>query len=152
MKERLLNNRKMVKDCWQWTGYKNKKGYGIISYKSKPKQIHRLSYEIYKGRIPKDLTIDHMCRNTLCFNPDHLEAVTLKENILRGFSYAAMNARKTHCNHGHEFSDKNTLNYFRKSKYGPRKVRECKACHLRREQDRRLRIGMLKKACTPIYK
>ena len=70
---------------------------------------HRLAYELVKGPISDGLQIDHLCRNRACINPDHLEAVTQRENILRGEGVAALNARKTHCPQGHAYDEENTL-------------------------------------------
>lgn len=91
--------------CWLWTGGTNGK-YGQTSVSPGDGSTlhiyaHRLSYEMSVGPIPEGLTIDHLCRVPLCIRPDHLEAVTARENNLRGTSFAAQNARKTHCPHGH---------------------------------------------------
>src|ERR1700744_3050035 len=54
--------------CWNWVGAKNNRGYG--NYRSK--SAHRMSYEANSGeKIPEGMTIDHICRNTSCVNPDH---------------------------------------------------------------------------------
>ena len=73
--------------CWDWVGTKTRFGYGLarLGPRNTPlRQAHRMMYERHKGPIPKGLVIDHLCRNTSCVNPDHLEAVTQKENIRRG--------------------------------------------------------------------
>lgn len=67
---------------------------------------HRVAYEGAHGPIPTGLVIDHLCRVRWCCNPEHLEAVTDKVNILRGESPPARNARKTHCERGHELTAK----------------------------------------------
>jgi hypothetical protein len=82
---------------------------------------HRVSYEAFKGPIPDGLTIDHLCRNRACVNPEHLEPVTMRVNCLRGESPAAVHARKTHCPKGHEYSAENT--YRHKGNH-----RMCKLC------------------------
>lgn len=110
-----------TKSCWNWKGNKKSDGYGNIYHKGVFILAHRLSYEIHNGKIPKGLVIDHLCRNTRCVNPDHLEAVTTRENILRGEGVAAQNARKTHCKRGHEFTPDN----IRKIKNG----KACKTCY-----------------------
>ena len=91
--------------CWLWTGKKSH-GYGrfFASEVGKEVQAHRWSYQISIGPIPDGLTIDHLCRTHACVNPSHLEPVTRAENVLRGNSVPAINARKTTCNQGHEFS------------------------------------------------
>lgn len=97
--------------CWEWTGKICYYGYGIF-YQSPPDKrlrAHRYSYELHKGPINKGLHIDHLCRNRKCVNPNHLEAVTRKENILRGNAPSALNARKTHCLRGHPYLGKNLV-------------------------------------------
>jgi hypothetical protein len=107
--------------CWEWTGTKFPHGYGKLTLAKRSLYPHRVSYEIHKGRIPKGLHIDHLCRNRGCCNPEHLEAVTCRENIMRSpIAAAAINARKTHCDSGHEFTAENTGHY--------RGGRYCRTC------------------------
>jgi len=101
--QRILNKIRIEPNgCWLWQGAKDGGGYGHVwlDGKTTPK-VSRVLYEAYKGPIPKGYTIDHLCRNRTCGNPDHLEAVTMRENILRGIGPSANNARKTHCPSGH---------------------------------------------------
>jgi hypothetical protein len=128
-KEKFLSKiKKTENDCWEWQGCTDKDGYGRIQMmvKGRREQLaHRVSYILFKGDIPKyeykGFQIDHLCRNHKCVNPDHLEIVTNKENILRGVSFSAVNVKKTHCIAGHEFTPENTI----KRKEGGRNCRTC---------------------------
>lgn len=108
--------------CWEWEGRVAAVGYGRVKADGEWQYAHRVSYEVFIGPIPEGLVIDHLCRNTTCVNPLHLEPVEQGENVLRGNSPNAINARKTHCVRGHPFDKKNT--YIRKD----RGYRECRKC------------------------
>jgi hypothetical protein len=89
--------------CWEWTGRLTPAGYA--TYKGRP--AHRTVYEQMIGPIADGLHIDHLCRNTACVNPEHLEPVDPKVNNLRGYSPPAINARKTTCKNGHPYDGDN---------------------------------------------
>ena len=110
--------------CWYWVASVNDRGYGTFQVFKRPKKAHRVSYEMFKGKIPDGLELDHLCRVRNCVNPDHLEAVTHKENVLRGSSFVSEQAHRTHCKRGHELSGDNLLPH--KLKKG---LRACKACN-----------------------
>lgn len=114
--------------CWIWQGrYRN--GYGIVDIgNDSPKSVHILAYELLVGPRILRLTFDHLCRVRACCQPLHLEQVTNKVNCLRGDSPPAINARKTHCKKGHEFTPSNTVmvQSFRKGKLSPQRV--CRIC------------------------
>lgn len=69
--------------CWVWTGTRNDVGYGQLTVDGRMQYVHRLSYEALVGPIPDGMQIDHLCRNTLCLRPEHLEPVTPAENVRR---------------------------------------------------------------------
>lgn len=106
--------------CWWWTGALSM-GYGQLYHDGKPRGAHRLSYEWFVGPIPAGLHVDHLCRHPSCVNPDHLEPVTCRENLLRGETFQAKNAAKTRCPQGHPYNAENT--YVR-----PAGNRECRRC------------------------
>lgn len=110
--------------CWLWVAGKDRRGYGRFAINRKPKLAHRVSYEFMTGKIPEGLVIDHLCRETSCVNPAHLEPVTVKENNRRGMAGevgAARQLAKTHCPKGHEYSEENTYHY-------PDNRRKCRTC------------------------
>lgn len=93
--------------CWLWTGRPNAGGYGRVRQGARGTPIlyaHRVLYEALVGPVPAGLELDHLCRMPACVRPDHLEPVTHRENIVRGESPVAKQARKTHCKNGHELS------------------------------------------------
>lgn len=95
--------------CWEWKAGLFKSGYGSFSIDKKSNYAHRIAYTLFKGEIPGGLHIDHMCMNKKCVNPQHLRAVTPTVNALENSNCAtAVNARKTHCIRGHEFTPENT--------------------------------------------
>lgn len=111
--------------CWLWTTCKNN-GYGVFHINHRQSRSHRLAYISLVGAIPEGLQLDHLCRVRNCVNPDHLEPVTRKENILRGEGFAAKNARQTHCINGHKFTPENTRNITQDG--GRFVLRQCRTC------------------------
>lgn len=116
--------------CWLWTAYILVNGYGLFGLrKNKMILAHRFAYQDAIDQIPSGLVIDHLCRVRHCVNPSHLEAVTQRENVRRGFG-GANNSSKTHCPNGHEYTCENTYS----APCRPNS-RYCRAC--RREKNRR---------------
>lgn len=126
--------------CWIWRNKPSGHGYSETTNNGKRIKLHRYMYERYKGEIPVGLVIDHLCRVRHCINPDHLEAVTNRENVLRGISISAKYARKTHCKHGHEFTKANTRVY-----NGGRYCRACARESARRHSIKRNKLKELMK-------
>lgn len=90
--------------CWEWQGARSKGGYGQISHEGRVLYVHRVAYEAVHGPIPEGKQIDHLCRVRHCCRPAHLEAVSPRENSLRGNGPTAVNARKVTCPEGHDFT------------------------------------------------
>lgn len=89
--------------CWIWTGAVVN-GYGrfcISAGKTTP--AHRVLWEMKNGKVPKGYELDHKCRNKICINPSHLEAVTHAENMRRAAPFIK-DKRWSHCTKGHDLS------------------------------------------------
>ena len=97
--------------CWLWTGHLNLKdnGYGQMQFNSIVSSAHRWSALAYGliTSIHEDILVLHRCDVKRCVNPEHLEAVTGKENVLRGISPVSFQAKQTHCLRGHLLSGDN---------------------------------------------
>lgn len=120
-------------DCWSWVGSRRKAGYGTFLVPRDGRRVrgvvaHRWAYESLVGPIPPGFHLDHLCRNTVCVNPAHLEAVSRAENQRRrldpppfrliraavpmpaptrepaGRIRRPVTAFRTHCKRGHEYA------------------------------------------------
>jgi hypothetical protein len=131
--ERVLRN--CIEDengCWLFQGGQCADGYfQVYTTGGKLVRGHRVTYEYFRAEIPDGLVLDHLCFVRHCANPWHLEPVTQHVNVQRSDSPWAVNARKTHCNSGHELAGDN-LYSLPNSGY-----RACRAC--RSEATRRYR-------------
>jgi hypothetical protein len=130
--------RKAETGCWEWTGHHQSNGYATLGLKDpdgkwRPNLAHRIAFELYRGPISAGLVIDHLCRNRGCVNPEHLEVVTMGENLRRGDGPNGQHARATHCPQGHPYEGANLR--------WRRGWRECVICSRigAREAQRRLR-------------
>lgn len=125
-----------------WIASTDSKGYGKFQVEpgrnGRLGPAHRWFYEYVFGPVVPELHIDHLCRNRLCVNPDHLEPVAHRENVLRGIGPTAINAQKSRCLRGHPYSAGNT---YTNPTTGSRL---CRAC--RREHDRNRRPRQMRKA------
>lgn len=121
---RLLNKVKInEKGCWVWTGSRFKKQYGDYAQirlggklDGKCVKAHKVAYEHFIGKVPEGLELDHLCHNTLCINPSHLEPVTHAVNMKR-----RKDSGLPYCKHGHLYTKDTTY-------INPKGRRECKEC------------------------
>ena len=134
-------NRPELGPCWVWTGSLFR-GYGRVQLtpadgrasRHAPQQVHRLTWTLANGPISDDLEIDHLCRVHGCVRPDHLEPVTTRENALRGDR-----ATRTHCIHGHEYTEANTIRRVNRLGNPGRQCRECRRVYDRSRNAARYR-------------
>lgn len=117
VKQRFFAKVKKTDTCWNWTGarsaYRPKrviadatKGYGVININGRTFYAHRASWLMHKGPLIPGLVIDHLCENTLCVNPDHMQQVTSPENAQRSpkhsKNHGGYNYYKEFCKYGHK--------------------------------------------------
>ena len=113
----------MQSSCWLWAGNVLSNGYAkapeTITRRYGIKTMHRFMYMYFSGELESELVIDHICNVSICINPEHLQQITSKENVLRSsISPAAINSKKTHCPRGHPYSH-----------VDPAGSRRCRVCH-----------------------
>lgn len=130
----LIKVNRVESGCWEWTAARMQNGYGRFRVGSQVdgsrRQVlaHRFAYEEFVGPIPEGLEVHHVCRNRACVNPEHLRAVTHRENLLDGDTFAAANVAKVECPKGHPYDEENT---YRNPNTGHRLCRACHREHLR---------------------
>jgi hypothetical protein len=106
--------------CWITNPTKNRYRQRRIGGR-RQRQLHIILFEKARGPVPDGHILDHVCENTRCVNPSHLEPVLHAENVVKG--QKVMLARTaSHCRNGHPWTEENT--------YRPpnRNVRFCRSC------------------------
>lgn len=137
-------------DCWPGSGYTNK-GYPCMMTGSnldgsrKIQPVFRVVYDYVVGDRAEGEEADHLCRNRLCCNPSHLQAVSRRENILRGTAPPALHAVKTHCPQGHEYAGDNLYMAPRSDRLSDR---QCRACRKQQRDQRRARLSQRRTSCN----
>jgi hypothetical protein len=131
----LRVDRRGADECWPWTGSRNEHNYGRVADDDGHwVRAHRFGFTKLIRPLEPGEVVDHTCHNSdescpggdtcehrACQNPAHWEATDDETNGARGKSFSAVNARKTHCKWGHEFTEDNT---YRRPNGG----RQCKTC------------------------
>jgi hypothetical protein len=126
--------------CWIWLASKGPNGYGQFCLEgTRPLGAHRVALKLFRGvdiMYGHALTIDHLCHNPICVNPDHLEVVPQAVNTARrrrSRGWKLVRSSQPFCVKGHPFTEDNT--------YRLQGHRHCRACHAQRERARRQRIA-----------
>ena len=133
--------------CWLWTGKPNQGGYGVQHFQGKLWKAHRFVYTFLVGPIQDGLVLDHLCKVRICVNPDHLEPVTLPENVRRSKNMGKADtwvkrrdsplllSNRSHCSYGHDLAEVGVSVYRQRNKRTDRvckqceKIRRCKYKH-----------------------
>jgi HNH endonuclease len=136
-------------DCWPWLGTPNRYGYGrfTLNERGARRQIaaHRVAYTLLVGEVPHGLTLDHLCRHTMCVNPAHMEPVTNSENMRRS-NASRLAARGGLCMAGlHPMAD---------AYVSPNGVRSCRECRIRNSAEwkrRQVEQGLVEHGTSTAY-
>lgn len=137
IRHKLEDRIDMSGDCWLWKGYVHKKdGYGRYRLPGMKwdKTAHRVVYELYRNiSIPDDMTIDHLCLNKICVNPEHLEVVSRSENSKRARLVDSDETKMKRIKNG--FSGGYSGDYCKRGhklelvEWSNRQGRVCRTCH-----------------------
>lgn len=115
----FLDKTRIPTDCIVWTAAVNGKGYACIGVDGRSQLAHRVAWEAERGPIPEAMTLDHLCRVRNCVNVEHLEVVSIAENLARRPRAITVGQA---CRNGHSIlSDQDY--YTRRNG-----VRECREC------------------------
>lgn len=123
------NSRSLTNErgCWLWQGATHRQGYAQAGHGGKVHLLHKLVWEHLNGPVPSGLELDHKCRVNQCWNPEHMEPVTHRTNVIRGDTDRS-HMNKTHCPRGHEYTESNLY-------VSSNRQRICRTCARKRNVD-----------------
>lgn len=132
------------KNCWEWTSFKNNRGYPQFKINYKNRQASQISWELKNNKkFPIGLLACHSCDNPGCVNPNHIWPGTPSQNTLDAFNKGRMknyiHPIKESCLMGHKYDTKNT------GIYGTKRKRHCKSCARKRNRERYRKVNNLSK-------
>lgn len=130
--------------CWLWLMCVNDAGYGMISdVDAKPRRVHRVSWRIFRGEIPKGMHVCHKCDVRSCCNPDHLflgtDADNHRDRDAKGRHYRP---KLTHCKRGHAYAGDNLIIKVSKTRG---RSRLCRACVDAWHKDNATRVNEIRR-------
>jgi hypothetical protein len=133
-KERLLSKIIRNGECWEYSAYRNKHGYGYFSINGKQIGAHRASWILHFGPIPEGVQVLHRCDNPPCFRPDHLflgnQTANMQDCLTKGRFKAP--PKLEYCRKGlHKMEGYNVLHREIRKNFDKTKTyygRQCRAC------------------------
>lgn len=135
LQHRLIEYEISPKKCWEVTNFKpGDKGYFLIRFAEGRKYLHRLSYQTFKGELIKKLLVRHLCNNSLCINPEHLEQGTDLDN--NRDTIKSGNYIKDVCKNGHDLTEHDAFRLAKPRREGHSNYRVCRKCEKERNKNR----------------